>query len=143
MDYLETNNTLPVQQKGNKRRSRGTQDQLLIDKMILENCKNRKTNLNMVWIHYKKAFDSLPHSWIIKCLETTGISKNITSFTEKAMKQWRIQLVVGNENYGVVNIKSGIFQGDSLSPLLFIIAMISLSVIFKKMKLGYQTAKDT
>lgn len=31
-DYLEENNILPVEQKGDKRRNKGTKDQLLIDK---------------------------------------------------------------------------------------------------------------
>uniref|UniRef100_A0A2D4IDZ4 Reverse transcriptase domain-containing protein n=1 Tax=Micrurus lemniscatus lemniscatus TaxID=129467 RepID=A0A2D4IDZ4_MICLE len=39
-NYLEANNILPVEQKGNKWGSRDTKDQLLVDKMILENCKS-------------------------------------------------------------------------------------------------------
>ena len=36
-----------------------------------------------------------------------------------------------------VNIRRGIFQGDSLSQLLFVICMIPLSQILRKLKLGY------
>ena len=50
------------EKKGCKRKSYGCKDQLLINKMILENCQNRNTNLSMSWIHYKQAFDSVPHS---------------------------------------------------------------------------------
>uniref|UniRef100_A0A803TH41 Reverse transcriptase domain-containing protein n=1 Tax=Anolis carolinensis TaxID=28377 RepID=A0A803TH41_ANOCA len=131
-DYLEEKNILPDEQKGNKRKSRGTKDQLLIDKMILENCKSRKANLHMTWIDYKKAFDSLPHSWIIKCLDAIGICKTVGTFIENMMEHWKTELFVGNESYGLVNIRRGIFQGDSLSPLLFIIAMIPLSTILQK-----------
>jgi hypothetical protein len=28
--------------------------------------KKRRKNLNMAWIDYQKAFDSVPHSWIEK-----------------------------------------------------------------------------
>lgn len=45
-------------------------------------------------------------------------------FVEKIMKQTNTELVVGNENYGLVNIRRGIFQGYPLSPLLFVIARI-------------------
>lgn len=41
-------------------------------------------------------------------------------------------MVVGNEKYGLINIRIGIFQAYSLLPLLFVIAMILLSVILKK-----------
>ncbi|XP_062826554.1 uncharacterized protein LOC134296214 [Anolis carolinensis] len=142
-DYLEEKNILPDEQKGNKWKSRGTKDQLLIDKMILENCKSRKANLHMTWIDYKKAFDSLPHNWIIKCLDAIGISKNVDTFIENMMEHWKTELFVGNESYGLVNIRRGIFQGDSLSPLLFIIAMLPLSTILQKTNLGYQTSKNS
>ena len=37
--------------------------------MVMMNSKNRKPNLSMAWIDYKKAFDMIPHSWLIECLE--------------------------------------------------------------------------
>ena len=48
---------LAEEQKGFRRRSRGTKDQLLIDKAILKDCKRRNTNLAMAWIDYRKAYD--------------------------------------------------------------------------------------
>ena len=38
------------EQKGSKRGSCGCKDQLLINKMIIKNCHNRKTNLSIAWI---------------------------------------------------------------------------------------------
>ena len=61
-EYLEMCNLLPLEQKGCKRNSQGTKDQLSIDKMVLNNCKKRHTNLGMAWIVYKKAYDMIPHS---------------------------------------------------------------------------------
>ena len=37
LNHLENNGLIPDEQKGNRRKSRGTKDQLLIDKMILRN----------------------------------------------------------------------------------------------------------
>ena len=42
------------------------------------------------------------------------------------MKTWKTELTSGNEVLGEVEIKRGIFQGDTLSPLLFVLAMIPL-----------------
>ena len=39
---------------------------LLIDNMILCDCRKRHTNLGMAWIDYKKADDMVPHSWILE-----------------------------------------------------------------------------
>ena len=64
-EYLEIYNLLPVEQKGCRRNSRGTKDQLLIDIMVLNDCKKRHTNLGMAWTDYKKACDMIPPSWIL------------------------------------------------------------------------------
>ena len=42
----------------------------------------------------------------------------------------------------MIIIIRGIFQGDSLSPLLFIISLIPLTMILNKMKHGYQFSTD-
>ena len=70
--FLEENQFLPEEQKGCRRKSRGTGDQLYIDKMILREVKVRKKSLAMGWIDYRKAFDMMPHSWILECLNILG-----------------------------------------------------------------------
>ena len=63
--FLDTNLLLPQEQKGCRRKSRGTNDLLFIDKMIMKEIKIRKRNLSIACIEYKKAYDMVPHSWII------------------------------------------------------------------------------
>jgi hypothetical protein len=46
-------------------RTKECKDQLLISRSILLECKRRKKNLSMAWIDYGKAFDRVPHSWIV------------------------------------------------------------------------------
>jgi hypothetical protein len=67
--YLEEHGILPAEQKGCHSGRKGCKDQLLISKAIFEDCKKRRKNLNVVWIDYQKAFDSVPHSWIEKSTE--------------------------------------------------------------------------
>ena len=67
-NFLEVNNVMPEEQKKCRRNSRGTKDQLLIDKTILRDCKRRHTNLAMAWIDFQKAFDMVPHSRIKECM---------------------------------------------------------------------------
>ena len=45
------------------------------------------------------------------------------------------------EDQGEVNVKKGIFQGDSLLPLLFMLSMVSLSLILKKVNACYKWGK--
>ena len=48
-EHLEEKQLLQEEQKGCRRKSKGTKDQLLIDKLIIRNCKRRKTGLAMAW----------------------------------------------------------------------------------------------
>lgn len=136
-EFLENNMLLPQEQKGCRRNSKGTHDLLFIDKMILKEVKRRKRNLFVGWIDYKKAYDMIPHSWISECLELFGINDQIRRLIEESMKSWRVELTCGEQNLGEVAIKRGIFQGDSLSPLLFVICLIPLTLLLRKMDQGY------
>ena len=53
------------------------------------------------------------------------------------MKQWNTELISVNQRLGNVRIRRGIFQGDSLSPLLFVLAVIPLTLMLKKTKIFY------
>ena len=139
--YLEGENLLPNEQKGCKRRSRGTKDQLLIDKTVLKNCRKRHTNLAMAWIDYKKAYDFIPHSWIKECTELMGIAGNVRELLLKSMKQWKLSLTSNGNELGDVKVNRGIFQGDSLSQLLFVLCMIPMSLVLRKVKAGYEWGK--
>ena len=139
--FLEQNSTLPQEQKGCKRNSYGCKDQLLINRMILENCRTKKRNLSAAWIDYKKAFDSVPHDWIIKSLELYKFSPIIANFLTNSMAKWKTRLFLSHQNGTIetdfIDIKRGIFQGDSLSPLLFCISLIPLSNELNNSGSGY------
>ena len=135
--YLEDNDKLPVEQKGCRKKCRGTKDQLLVDKMILMDSKRKHKNLAMAWVDYKKAYDMVPHSWMIECLQLANIAENIIDFLKRSMVRWKTELTSHGEILGTVNIKRGIFQGDSLSPLLFVLCMIPLTRVLRKARAGY------
>ena len=126
-NYLEREKILPEEQKGCKRGSRGTKDQLLIDKTALNDCKKRHTNLSMAWIDYRKAYDLVPHSWVNECMEMFGITENLRKFLQKSMQRWRLSLTANGQDLGEVNVKRGIFQGD-----VYRCCSMVLSLILKK-----------
>ena len=57
------------------------------------------------------------------------------------MQSRRTVLFSGKNKLGKVNIRRGIFQGDSLSPLLFVVALIPITIILRTVKQGYSFGK--
>ena len=109
--------------------------------MIQEDAKKKKKNLSTAWIDYKKAFDSVPHDWIIETLKIHKFDATTTKFIETTMKEWKTSLHLrhssGEISTPVFNIKTGIFQGDSPSGLIFVLCLLPLSW------LGYKINRRT
>ena len=49
----------------------------------------------------------------------------------KTIKFWKVELICGLEILEDVPINRGIFQGNALSPLLFVIPLIALTHILR------------
>ena len=101
------------------------------------------TNLCMEWVDFKKAYDTVPHSWIVESLKKFGIAENLIHLLSICMAKWKTNLMANKKSLGSVAVKRGIFQGDSFSPLLFVIALIPISMALRKIKMGYKLGKNT
>ena len=135
-EYRKMYNLLLVEQKGCRRNSQGTKNKLLIDKMVLNDCKKRHTDLGMTWIDYKKAYNMIPYSWILKSLGLVQVSENIVEFIRKSMKNCNTNLTSCGKYLTNAVIRTGIFQGVRLSPFLFGICMIPLTEVLRKVNQG-------
>ena len=77
-DHCENNSIITDQQAAGKKGVWGCAEQLII-KMIPNEVKHNKEvkhnrrNLCTIWLDYQKAFDSVPHSWMIKALELAEV----------------------------------------------------------------------
>ena len=80
---------IPEEQKGCRRGTRGTNDLLFIDKKILREVKARKKNVAMGWIDFRKAFDMVPHSWILECLQMFKVAGNVSCLVRNSMNSWK------------------------------------------------------
>ena len=58
------------------------------------------------------------------------------------MEKWSVMLCSGNSELGEVEIKRGIFQGVSLSPLVFDFVLILSSLILRKAKTAYEFSES-
>ena len=87
------------------------------------------------------AFDMVPHPWIKKCMQMFGRANNIQNLLGESMKIWKTELTAYGENLGEVRIRRGIFQGESLSLLIFVLSMIPLTLVLRKIGIGYEWGK--
>ena len=70
------------------------------------------------------------------------ISKKVIKFIAEVMMNRKMELIAGGKTLTEVTIPGGIFQGDVLSSLLFIIAMMPLNHILRKYASGYNFTKS-
>ena len=91
----------------------------------------------MAWIDYKEAYDTVPYLWIKECLDLFGVAENIKTLLVNSMEKWRVTCA-RNSELGKYDIERGIFQGDFVSPLVFVLALIPSSLILRKAKATYE-----
>jgi len=88
---------LPGEQKGCHPGSKGCKDQLMISKVIYQDCSRRNRNLSRAWIDDQKAFDSVPHSWVEKSIALVAMNSKIVRFCKLSMEKWNTRLFFKNK----------------------------------------------
>lgn len=140
--YLQEGNILADEQKGCVKNAQGCKEQIVIDSVIIEQAVNRQRNIYTAFIDYKKAFDSVPHSWLLHVLKLYKVDKAIITLLQHLMASWKTTLQLNQDKLNVrsipIHIKRGIFQGDSLSPLWFCLALNPLSALLNSTQYGFQ-----
>ena len=76
-------NMLQLDQRGGKPGSMGCTDNLLVDRMVLEDAQFNLKNLICTWVDLKKAFDSVSHPWLFRCLECHGVPVVLIDFIKE------------------------------------------------------------
>ena len=145
-NHLTINKKISTQQKGYCKSSMGCKDQLLISKLITALAKKKQRNLSVAWIDYQKAFDSVPHTWIIDVMKIYKIPSAIVKVIELTIMTWKPKMILPHTNEqlttGKICIRRGIYQGDSMSPLLFCLTLIPLTNILNRKNLGYEVDQN-
>jgi len=103
----------------------------MISKAICEASRRRNKHLSLAWIDYQTAFDSIAHSWVEKSLEPVAANSKMVRFCKLSMEKCNTTLQLKTKQEVTqpqsIQTRRGIFQGDSLLPLLFCTALILLT----------------
>jgi hypothetical protein len=89
--------------KGCIRNAQGCKEQLIIDSAILEQAYKDNRSLYIAYIDYRKAFDSVPHGWLVRVLEIYKTDPLIINSLQQSMKKWTTTLQVKVNNNQVTS----------------------------------------
>jgi hypothetical protein len=84
-DHCQKLNILNEEQKGCVKESFGCKEQPIIDTIIMEQARKNNRNIYTAFIDYKKAYDSVPHSWLLKILKIYKINLDLINFLSHVM----------------------------------------------------------
>ncbi|PIC11548.1 hypothetical protein B9Z55_029013 [Caenorhabditis nigoni] len=97
----------------------GCNESIGILRAAIDVAKGKKSNLSVAWLDLTNAFGSVPHELIKHTLETYGFPEIVVQIIMDMYKGAAIRVKSKNEKSDRILIKSGVKQGDPISPTLF------------------------
>ena len=83
--------------------------------------KQLNTEIDVIYMDFKKAFDSVPHNQLLIKLRYMGIHGSLLSWFQYYLTSWRQCVRVGDSHSQFCDVISGVPQGSILGPLHFVI----------------------
>ena len=121
------------EQARDKQRSWVCTNQLLINKMILDELKHHCRDLLIIWFGYKKTFDSAPHNWILQALELAHVPSKIKNAINGLMSTLATKLHLNFTDIGVIKYLTGVLQRDYMALAMLILSLSPLSFLLNKL----------
>ena len=116
----------------------GTLHGLLLDKAATQTSRLRRREHHSAWYDFSKAFDTVAHGKLRSLVDTLPIPMMMRTVVQDAMSKWNLQLFPPGEAPIQIPVRRGVYQGDSLSPMLFVLVTAS---IIKRIKEDPQIAR--
>jgi len=122
--------------QGGFRPNRCTFHKLLTLRNIMEDAKENKKQLHIIYTDIKKAYDNIDAREVARTMEAFGYNHIITAAIYELGENITSRAITG---YGLtedIELKCGLRQGDTISPLLFLLFLEPLIHQLNETKLG-------
>ena len=121
-DYAEQHGVFTHAQEG-FRPGRGTADLLQYFTLVLEDARRHKNNLFVTKLDWQQAFNSMEHSRLYVVMASLGFPPDAIAAVRGIYAGATTVVQTPHGPTPPINIRRGVIQGDTLSPLLFIILL--------------------
>ena len=89
-------------------------------------------NVDVIYLDFRKAFDTVPHARLINKLYAYGIRDRLLRWIQNFLTNRKQKVIVQGEESQWADVTSGIPQGSVLGPVLFLIYINDLPDAIKK-----------
>jgi hypothetical protein len=105
------------------RPGRSTTSHILALRRIFEGAKAKNLTAVMLFIDFKKAFDSVHRGLLMKILRAYGIPEEIVKLIDSLYTGTKAKVRTADGLTEIFEILAGVLQGDTLAPYLFVIVI--------------------
>ena len=102
---------------------RGTCQQILSLRRIIEGATKYQTTAVIVFVDFQRAFDSIDRQCIGGVLSAYNVPPRLTQAITAMYDNTSASVLTADGETGVFNTSSGVLQGDTLAPFLFILLL--------------------
>jgi len=100
---------------------RSCMTQLLVTLEMWTEMIDKSEPIDVIYLDFKKAFDTVPHHRLISKLKAYGISGPLLDWIKDFLTDRRQKVIVNQKSSEFKTVTSGIPQGSVLGPILFVI----------------------